>query len=184
MESYIESIQKQFTYYKYLGDQTLARFNFDELSWKYNEQSNSMSLLVKHMAGNMLSRWTNFFTEDGEKEWRQRDLEFEDDFPNKEAIIKAWNHGWECLFQVINSLTTDDLDRIIYIRNQGHTVTEAINRQLCHYSYHVGQLVFIGKMIQGADWNSLSIPKNRSSEYNQQKFKKDKDKRHFTDDIL
>ena len=131
----------------------------------------------------MLSRWTNFLTEDGEKEWRQRDEEFIDTFHSKEELINAWNKGWECLFTAIKSLKNEDLERIIYIRNQGHTVVEAINRQMMHYAYHVGQIVFLGKLVKGKNWQSLSIPKGKSKDYNQEKFAKDKGKRHFTEDL-
>jgi len=183
MESYITSTQKQFAYYKQLGDQTLARLNFEQMRWQYNAQSNSVNVIVKHLVGNMLSRWTQFYEEDGEKPWRQRDSEFEDEYTDKTAVLAHWEKGWDCLFAVINSLRPGDLTRIIYIRNQGHTVLEAINRQLCHYSYHIGQLVYLGRMIQGESWESLSIPKNESTAYNKAKFIQKKEKRHFTDDL-
>ena len=132
----------------------------------------------------MLSRWTDFLTSDGEKEFRNRDSEFENDIKTREELIDKWDEGWTCLFNAINSLTTDDLDKIIYIRNQGHTVTEAINRQLAHYPYHVGQIVFIGKMLCNDNWNSLSIPKGNSTAYNAEKFSKPKHTLHFTDEYL
>ncbi|MFK7782266.1 DUF1572 family protein [Psychroserpens sp.] len=181
--SYLKSILKQFEYYKSLGDTTINQLNFDEIQKEFIQDSNSISIIVKHISGNMLSRWTNFLTEDGEKEWRHRDSEFEDTFKSKEELLKYWNNGWNCLFKAIRSLTSKDLERIIYIRNQGHSVTEAINRQLAHYSYHIGQLVFIGKLIRGNDWTSLSIPKGKSATYNQEKFSKEKGRRHFTDDL-
>ena len=131
----------------------------------------------------MLSRWTNFLSDDGEKEWRKRDEEFEDTFTSKEDLINTWNKGWNCLFEAIKPLSKNDLEQIIYIRNQGHTVTEAINRQMMHYAYHVGQIVFMGKLIKGANWKSLSIAKGKSKAYNKDKFQKDKVKRHFTDDL-
>ncbi len=183
MNSYTTSIIKQFEYYKMLGDKTFEQIESKDIQWQYNSESNSISIIVKHIVGNMLSRWTNFLTEDGEKEWRHRDTEFEYAYFSKDDMIVAWEKGWECLFNAIKPLQTDDLERIIYIRNQGHTVTEAINRQLAHYSYHIGQIVFLGKMIKGNDWKSLSIPKGESSIYNKDKFSKDKGKRHFTDDL-
>ncbi len=131
----------------------------------------------------MLSRWTNFYTEDGEKEWRKRDSEFEDTYTTKTEMIMAWKKGWTCLIDVVNSLKSEDLKRIIYIRNGGHTVLEAINRQLCHYSYHIGQLVYVGKLIKSNDWESLSIPKNQFSKYNKEQFDKGQHHRHFTYDI-
>jgi hypothetical protein len=132
----------------------------------------------------MLSRWTDFLTSDGEKEWRNRDAEFENDIITRQEVIDKWNEGWTCLFKAINSLTADDLDKIIYIRNQGHTVMEAINRQLAHYPYHVGQIVFLGKMVTQNGWASLSIPRGNSQSYNNEKFSKPKHKGHFTDEFL
>ncbi|WP_034044868.1 DUF1572 family protein [Wocania ichthyoenteri] len=181
--SYLASIIKQFEYYKSLGDKTLNQLTFEDIQWQSNEGSNSIAIIVKHVAGNMLSRWTNFLSEDGEKEWRQRDKEFIDSFKTSEDLIAAWESGWACLFNAISPLKNDDLERIIYIRNQGHTITEAINRQLAHYSYHIGQMVFLGKLIKGDDWQSLSIPKGNSLKYNEDKFAKEKGKRHFTDDL-
>ncbi len=181
--SFLTSAIKQFEYYKSLGDKTFNQLTFKELQKEFIEDSNSISIIVKHMVGNMLSRWTNFLTEDGEKEWRQRDAEFEDTYKSKEALIADWNKGWNCLFDALNELTETDLERIIYIRNQGHTVMEAINRQLSHYPYHVGQIVFLGKLIKGNQWVSLSIPKGNSKIYNEDKFSKEKGKRHFTDDL-
>ncbi len=184
MNSYLTSIIKQFEYYKSLGDNTIELLSFDDLQKEFAKDSNSISIIVKHIVGNMLSRWTNFLTEDGEKIWRHRDAEFKNTYTSKEALIENWNTGWECLFSNLNALTEIHLEQIIYIRNQGHTVTEAINRQLAHYSYHVGQIVFLGKLIQGENWKSLSIPKGNSTKYNNEKFSKEKGRRHFTDDFL
>ena len=181
--SYLTSTIKQFEYYKSLGDKTIAKLSFEELKQEFAEDSNSISIIVKHIVGNMLSRWTNFLTEDGEKEWRKRDEEFNDTFYSKKELIDAWNKGWECLFDAIKPLSSDNLEQIIYIRNQGHTVAEAINRQMMHYAYHVGQIVFLGKLIKRKDWQSLSIPKGKSKAYNKDKFSKDKEKRHFTEDL-
>jgi hypothetical protein len=183
MNSYLVSVSKQFKYYKQLGDKTFEQLNDDEINWQPNADNNSIAILVKHMVGNMLSRWTNFLTEDGEKTWRHRDQEFEDSYTSKSDMIVDWEKGWQCLFDAITPLNENDLERIIYIRKQGHTVSEAINRQLSHYTYHVGQLVFIGKMIKGKDWQSLSIPKGGSTFFNEEKFSKDKGKRHFADDL-
>lgn len=181
--SYLSASLKQFEYYKTLGDKTIAQLNFKELQQEFIEDSNSIAIIVKHIVGNMLSRWTNFLTEDGEKEWRKRDEEFTDTFSSKDELLTAWNKGWDCLFNSIKSLTDDDLEKIIYIRNHGHTVTEAINRQMMHYAYHVGQIVFIGKLHKGKNWQSLSIPKGKSKDYNKEKFSKDKIRKHFTDDL-
>lgn len=181
---YLESARKQFAYYKQLGDKTFSQVSEEQLFWKSNEESNSIANIVKHLWGNMLSRWTDFLTSDGEKDWRNRDAEFEDTVKTRAELISKWNEGWECLFAALNSLESGDLDKIVYIRNQGHTLMEAINRQLAHYPYHVGQIVFIGKMLSGNTWNSLSIPKGNSQEYNSQKFAQPKQKGHFTDEFL
>ncbi|WP_282136050.1 DinB family protein [Seonamhaeicola maritimus] len=183
MESYLSSVIKQFRYYKSLGDKTIEALGFEELQKELVRDSNSVSIIVKHLVGNMRSRWTNFLTEDGEKSWRERDSEFEDTFTSKDELVENWNNGWACLLNAIEPLTEEDLECIIYIRNQGHTVTEAINRQLAHYSYHVGQIVFLGKLIKGEHWDSLSIPKGESKTYNKEKFSKAKGRRHFTDDL-
>ncbi|HEX9825142.1 MAG TPA: DUF1572 family protein [Flavobacteriaceae bacterium] len=181
--SFLSSSIKQFKYYKSLGDKTFEQLNFDELQKEFAKDSNSITIIVKHLVGNMLSRWTNFLTEDGEKSWRQRDQEFMDTYTSKEDMLNAWENGWNCVFKAIEPLKNTDLEKIIYIRNQGHTVTEAINRQLAHYAYHVGQIVFLGKLIKGNQWRSLSIPKGKSEEFNTEKFGKEKSKRHFTDDL-
>ena len=183
MESYLISAIKQFEYYKSLGDKTFNQLTFEELQWQSHEDGNAITIIVKHLVGNMLSRWTNFLTEDGEKPWRHRDAEFEDTYDSKEAMIASWESGWHCLFQAIKPLKENDLTRIIYIRNEGHTVLEAINRQLAHYPYHIGQIVFLGKLLKGTNWQSLSIPKGQSSKYNDEKFNKEKGIRHFTDDV-
>ena len=183
-DDYLVSVSKQFEYYKMLGDKTISQLSEDQLFWQYNSESNSVAIIVKHLWGNMLSRWTDFLTSDGEKEWRKRDAEFENDIKTKDELLNKWNEGWKCLFDAINPLHEEDLEKIIYIRNQGHTVVEAINRQLAHYSYHVGQIVFQGKMIAGENWTSLSIPKGDSKKFNENKFSKPKSKQHFTDEFL
>ncbi len=181
--SYLTIIIKQFEYYKSLGGKTITQLTFEELQKEFAEDSNSIAIITKHIVGNMLSRWTNFLTEDGEKEWRKRDEEFIDDFKSKDELITAWNKGWGCLFNAIKPLSESDLNKIIYIRNQGHTVTEAINRQMMHYAYHVGQIVFLGKLIKAKNWKSLSIPKGQSKNYNKDKFNQPKNRQHFTDDL-
>ncbi|MBB3838251.1 hypothetical protein FHS57_002256 [Runella defluvii] len=180
---FIESTRKQFEYYKLLGDKTMQQLSDEQLFWSYNEESNSIATIVKHLWGNMLSRWTDFLTTDGEKESRNRDAEFINDATTRQEVLEQWEEGWTCLFQALDALSSDDLTRIIYIRNQGHTVTEAIHRQLAHYPYHVGQLVFIGKML-ATQWTSLSVPRGKSSDFNQEKFSQPKLRAHFTDEIL
>lgn len=181
---YLESSKKQFEYYKMLGDKTIAQLPESKLFWQYNNESNSIAIIIKHLHGNMLSRWTDFLTSDGEKEWRQRDAEFENSIQSKDELIQIWNEGWDCLFKVLDSLKEEDFSKTIYIRNQGHSITEAINRQLAHYPYHVGQIVFIGKMVCNENWISLSIPKGNSKSYNAEKFSKPKHKEHFTQEFL
>ncbi|MGY3211922.1 DUF1572 domain-containing protein [Mucilaginibacter sp. HD30] len=180
---YLDSAIKQFEYYKLLGEQTFAQVPEDRLFWQYNEESNSIATIVKHLSGNMQSRWTDFLTSDGEKEWRDRDREFENDLSTKIAVLALWDKGWQILLDTLRSLQEDDLDRIIYIRNQGHTVMEAINRQLAHYPYHIGQIVFIGKMASSG-WQSLSIPRGGSQAYNAGKFAEPPQRQHFTDEFL
>jgi hypothetical protein len=184
MNYFLESTKKLFEYYKVLGEKTFAQLDEKELFRQYNEESNSIGIIVKHLWGNMLSRWTDFLTTDGEKEWRERDAEFVNDIKTKEELLLKWNEGWDCLFKGINALTESDLAKVVYIRNQGHTVVDAISRQLGHAAYHVGQIVYIGKMIRDTKWNSLSIPKGKSKEANAEKFSQPKQKQHFTDEFL
>jgi hypothetical protein len=181
---YLSSVQKQFEYYKLLGDKTIDQVPEEKLFWQYNEESNSIATIVKHLSGNMKSRWTDFLTTDGEKENRNREAEFDNDLYTKEEVLKAWNDGGKCLLDTIYSLKNQDLEKEVFIRNMGHTVMEAINRQLAHYPYHVGQMVFIGKMIRGKDWVSLSIPRGQSDVYNAEKFAKPKHTEHFTTEFI
>jgi hypothetical protein len=171
---YLESAKKEFGYYKLLGEKTFSQLTDEQLFIEANSESNSIATIVKHLRGNILSRWTDFLTTDGEKEWRKRDEEFENDISTREELLQKWQEGWSCLFKALDSISDDDLSRVIYIRNQGHTILEAINRQLSHYPYHIGQIVFIGKMVSDKNWNSLSIPKGGSKEYNRDKFSKPK----------
>lgn len=181
--NYLEKIIKQFEYYKMLGEKTFEQIPEQKLFWQYNEESNSITTIVKHLWGNMMSRWIDLLSTDGEKDWRNRDAEFENDIATKQEMIERWNEGWKVLLETLNSLNEEDLGKIIYIRNQGHTVLEAINRQLAHYPYHIGQIVFIGKMV-ATKWNYLSIPKGNSSQYNAEKFSKQKHNEHFTSEYL
>ncbi len=183
-ESYLESAKKQFLYYKMLGEKAIDQLEPDQLFITVNEDTNSIATIVKHISGNMLSRWTDFLTSDGEKEWRNRDAEFENDLQSKEEVLELWNKGWNCLENTLESLQPEQLSEIIYIRNEGHTVIEAINRQLAHYPYHVGQIVFYAKQLKNSEWNSLSIPNNKSGNYNAEKFAKEKEIKNFTDDEL
>lgn len=183
LENYLESVTRQFQYYKLLGEKTMDQVPDEAVFWQYNPESNSIATIVKHLGGNMISRWTDFRTTDGEKEWRNRDGEFENEWTTRAEVIAFWNRGWDCLFAALKSIRPEELDQLLYIRNQGHTFMEAINRQLAHYPYHVGQMVFIGKMIADAGWTSLSIPRNASDSYNADKFAQPKERRHFTDEV-
>lgn len=183
-ESYLNSVIKQFEYYKILGEKTFSQLKEEELFWQFNEESNSIAVMVNHLWGNMKSRWTDFLISDGEKEWRKRDLEFEPVIKSKVELLEKWNDGWGCLFEAINSINEDNFQTEIVIRNQSHSITEAVNRQMMHYAYHIGQIVYVGRMIKGKTWNSLSIPKGESKAFNAQKFSKGIHKGHFTDDIL
>jgi hypothetical protein len=181
--TYLSSAVRQFEYYKMLGEKAMQQVPEEALFWQYNDESNSIAVIVNHIAGNMLSRFTDFLETDGEKPWRNRDAEFQNNFSNREELLAYWNKGWLCLLETIKSLTDEQLESIVYIRNDGHTVTEAINRQLAHYPYHIGQIVFIAKMAAGEQWQSLSIARNKSGDYNARKFTQEKERRHFTDDL-
>ncbi len=180
----IISIRKQFEYYKMLGEKTLLQLKDEKLFWQFNEDSNSIATIIKHLHGNMMSRWTDFMSTDGEKEWRNRDGEFESEVVSRQQLMEKWNEGWDCLFRAIDVLSEDDLGKTIYIRNQGYSVEDALNRQLAHYPYHIGQMVFIGKILTENGWTSLSIPKGKSQHFNADKFSLPKDKAHFTDEFL
>ncbi len=183
MNSYLLSVLKQFKYYKKLADQSFDRLSEDEMLWQYNAESNSIAMIICHVSGNMKSRFTDFLISDGEKPWRNRDEEFVNKLVTKQHLLDVWDQGWACLFEAIEQLQANDLEKIVYIRNEGHTVVEAINRQLAHYPYHIGQIVFVAKMLRNEDWKTLSIARNKSSDYNSQKFGQTKGKRHFTDGL-
>lgn len=182
IENYLINIKTQFKYYKSLAEKTFDQMIAEDLFKQYNEESNSIAIIVNHLKGNMLSRWTDFLNSDGEKEWRQRDMEFESVIKDKEDLIQKWEEGWQCLFDALDSINEDNFNTKIYIRNQEHSIVDAINRQFAHYAYHVGQIVYIGKMYS-KNWKSLSIPKGKSSDFNRKKFDKGRHKGHFSDDI-
>ena len=165
--SFLASARRQFAYYRMLGEKSIERIPDDRLFHAINDDCNSAWTIVKHLSGNMLSRWTDFLTKDGEKEWRNRDAEFVNDVSDRAALMERWRKGWECLFRTLDSLTEDDLNKTVWIRNETHSVMEAIHRQLAHYPYHVGQIVFIAKMCSDGNWDSLSIPKGGSMDYNE-----------------
>jgi hypothetical protein len=173
--------KKLFQYYKGLADKTFEQIQDAELDFRPNESSNSIGIIVHHLVGNMLSRFTDFRSSDGEKPWRNREAEFEAGYQSKKEMLTAWENGWKVLFSAIDSVKEDELGDIIYIRNEGHTIFEAFQRQLAHYSSHIGQIIYIGKSIRGLEFKSLSIPKGGSDAFNKEKFLSEKSKKHFTD---
>jgi len=166
-QTYLESVIKRLMTYKTLGDATFSQLIDKDFHYQPNPTSNSIAVIINHMAGNMISRWTNFLTEDGEKPGRNRDLEFTDPNLGKEDLLALWEKGWSCLIDTLRSLTADDLMKTITIRHEPLIAVDAINRQLAHYPHHVGQIVYIGKMIRGEAWQSLSISKGASEAFNQ-----------------
>jgi hypothetical protein len=181
--AFLTGTRKLFQYYKGLGEKAIAQIDDEHVNWQPNEVSNSIAIIVHHLTGNMLSRFTDFLTSDGEKSWRNREAEFEVGYKNKAELIQAWEKGWATLFSAIDSLKPEDLEKIIFIRNEGQTVMDALERQLAHYPSHVGQIIYIAKMVKGNDFKSLSIPKGASSTYNEKKFADEKAVRHFTDKV-
>lgn len=171
LKNYLESSLNLFRFYKSQGEKALEQVADENLFWQHNDDSNSMATIVKHMAGNMHSRWTDFLESDGEKPWRKRDGEFENDIRSREEMMQMWAEGWKALFAAIEPLTSADFQKPVYIRNQGHSVMDAINRQLTHYASHVGQLIYLGKMLHTGSWKSLSVPKGQSETFNRDKFK-------------
>ena len=177
-KEYLETVIRRVKYYKDLGDKTFAQLSEKDLHFQATSESNSIAIIVQHIAGNMLSRWTNFLTEDGEKEWRQRDDEFEIHQYSKQQVIDLWEGGWSCFLAALGSLNENDLLKTVTIRQESLTVVDAINRQLAHYPYHIGQILFIGKMILNKNWKSLSIPKGDSQAYNKGNEVKDPAKKY------
>jgi hypothetical protein len=167
-EGFIKNCIKDLKYYKDLADKTFDQLEEKDFFYQPNEESNSIAIIVQHMHGNMLSRFTNFLTEDGEKEWRQRDAEFEVFNKTKEEVVASSNAGWELVFKTLESLEPADLTKTIYIRTEPLLVYDAILRQLSHYPHHVGQILYIGKILKGKDWKTLSIPKGGSNAFNMQ----------------
>lgn len=165
---FLSSAIRRFQEYKALGDKTFLRLNDEEMNRQPNEVSNSIAVIIQHLHGNMQSRWTDFLTEDGEKPWRQRDEEFEPHGLTKRELIALWTMGWSTVFTALESLQEDDLLKTITIRSQPLTVIDAINRQLAHYGYHVGQIVYLGRWMKEGEWTSLSIPKKVAEEVSEE----------------
>ena len=166
-EGFLKDIVKRFQSYKDLGDKTFNQLDEKDFFYQPSSESNSIAIIIQHMYGNMMSRFTNFLTEDGEKPWRQRDEEFEPAKLNKEDLISSWNAGWERLFETLNSLKPEDLTKITPIRNEPLPAYDALLRALGHLAYHVGQIVYLGKEIKDAEWKTLTIPKKQSKQFNE-----------------
>jgi len=165
--SYLDDSISLFVYYKRLAERAMAQVSDEQLFTPIDSDANSIAIIVKHMAGNMRSRWTDFLSTDGEKPDRNRDSEFEDPPATRAAVLASWEAGWSCLFSALHALTDDDLTRTVAIRGEPHSVMQAINRQLAHYPHHVGQIVLLAKHFAGGKWQSLSIPRRASADYNQ-----------------
>lgn len=154
-----------FKNYRSLAEKAFEQLdNEKDFHYQPDPESNSIAVIMKHMSGNMISRWTDFLTTDGEKPSRDRDSEFIDQQESRDQLMQIWNDGWNVFMDTLNSLNEDDVMKIVTIRGEGLTVMQALNRQTAHYAYHVGQIVFLAKHIKNEAWKSLSIPKNKSKE--------------------
>jgi hypothetical protein len=157
---------QSFRNYKKMAERAMEQVNDEEFFKAIDDEANSIAVIVKHLAGNLISRWSDFLTSDGEKATRDRDAEFEIDDDSRASLIEHWDRGWKTLFDNVEPLTVDDFSKTVTIRGQSHTIVEALNRQLTHYAYHIGQIVLLAKHFRSSDWQTLSIPKNRSAEFN------------------
>ena len=167
IQNYHQDAVKALRAYKKLAEKAIAQLYDEEFFVTLDEESNSVAVVMKHMAGNMISRWTDFLFSDGEKPNRNRDMEFViEPHTTKDEVIAYWERGWQCVFDAVEPLQPDDFDRTVTIRGEVHTVAQALNRQLMHYAYHIGQIVFLAKHFRSAEWKSLSIPRNRSADFN------------------
>ena len=164
--NYRDDAIRSFRSYKRLAERAMEQVSDDEFFLQIDKESNSIAVMVKHIAGNQRSRWRDFLTSDGEKPDRHRDTEFELIEDTRESLMAFWESGWATLFEALESLSTDDLEKTVTIRGEPHTVVEAINRQLTHYAYHIGQIVFLAKHLKASEWRTLSVPRNRSDEFN------------------
>ena len=164
--SYIEDSISLFHYYKKLGEGAIGQVTDEQLFATLDAEMNSIAIIVKHIAGNMRSRWTDFLTSDGEKSDRHRDTEFEQPPATRAEVMRVWNEGWSRVFEALEPLSDSDLERTVAIRGEPHSVMQAINRQIAHYSYHVGQIVFLAKHLNASGWKSLTVPRNKSGEFN------------------
>ncbi len=165
---FLQSAIKRLSYYKELGDKTFEQLSENDFHFSPNAESNSIAIIIQHVSGNMLSRWTDFLSSDGEKEWRNRDAEFEEQHFTKQQLVELWEKGWDCCLNTLNSLTENDLMKTISIRSEGLLAVDAINRQMAHYPYHVDQLIYLAKIIKNDNWQNLSIAKGSSAQFNSQ----------------
>jgi hypothetical protein len=184
INNYLKDAIASFRNYKKMAERAMEQISDEEFFKAVDKESNSIAVIVKHIAGNQISRWTLFLTSDGEKEFRNRDTEFEMFDETRRALMEFWETGWRTLFDAIENLTADDFSRFVTIRGEPHTIIEAINRQLTHYAYHVGQITFLAKHFRSSEWKTLSVPRNKSAEFN--KFLADKkeagdEKTHYLD---
>jgi len=164
--SYVEDAKAIFGYYKKLAEAAMAQVTDEQLTATLDPEMNSIATIVKHLAGNMRSRWTDFLTTDGEKPTRNRDSEFEEPPKTRADLMALWDEGWGCLLGALEGLTDADLERSVTIRGEAHSVMQAINRQVAHYASHCGQILFLAKHLQGANWKCLSVPRKKSEEFN------------------
>jgi len=171
VQNYFDDAIAALKAYKKLAEKAIAQMKDNELFVMLDEESNSVAVIMKHMAGNMFSRWTDFLTSDGEKPDRNRDMEFViESNTTKADVLDYWERGWACVFAALEPLTLDDFEKTVLIRGEKHTIVQAINRQLMHYSYHIGQIVYLAKHFRSTEWSSLSVPRNKSAEFNAAKF--------------
>ncbi|AIE61744.1 DUF1572 domain-containing protein [Bacillus methanolicus] len=160
-QEYLKVVRERFLEMKNTAEKAMEQLPEEELFYSLNEESNSIAIIVKHMSGNMVSRWTDFFTSDGEKPYRNRDDEFINDMNSREELIACWEKGWGTFLKTFYEITENDLLKTVTIRNEPHSVIQAIERQMYHYSYHVGQIVYIAKQIRSTDWKTLTIPRRK-----------------------
>jgi hypothetical protein len=169
MSSYLESTNQQFQYYKNLAERAISALDLNQLTWSPGPESNSIQTIMRHIGGNIRSRWTDFLTTDGEKEWRMRDAEFSEIFETKEDLMTFWEDSWVVLFNELGTLSDDELETTVYIRAEPHSVTKAVQRQLAHKAYHIGQIVYLAKLLQGDCWDTLTIPLGGSDDFNKER---------------
>ncbi|HFJ9437143.1 MULTISPECIES: DUF1572 domain-containing protein [Bacillus] len=166
---YLQCAISNFEATKKQGERVLLQLSYEQIEWSSYEETNSIAIIIKHLRGNMRSRWTDFLTSDGEKVDRNRDAEFKGGYHSKEEVLVAWHEGWEFVFKTMNVLTPEHLLQTVYIRGEAQTVMQAIERQISHYALHIGQMIYIGKMLKENDWECLSIPRGQSARYVEKK---------------